>query len=211
MKRITAGLATALLTLTVAGCSYPGNEGVEPIAAKTATPEPTSPSDAEPTEEPTPEGTEELDDLSATVTPAPSEKPEGELDSDADPIVLGEEGSTLYLRAIQAFSPELESWSVDLERGRVHYLRHTCIGSIEGEGYGSVAPNEDSVYADSWIVTWEGENPTEHSDSLTTWATITDAALTADVDVSSVHTDIEMREYREMCLGAGEMLIDFIL
>src|SRR5699024_8408006 len=73
-----------------------------------------------------------------------------------------EDGHAQYLRAVQNFSPALESWVLDEEAGEVPYGSVNCAGETKTE---SVATLERVAGGDGAAVeaTWTGKDQCEHA------------------------------------------------
>lgn len=189
-KRITTGaVGIALAALALTGCvveTVPhGAENPQPPATS-APPEPEAP-----TEEAENEGTENgsRDEKSETT---------------AD---LGvEDGQTQYLRAIQAFSPELEWWVVDEAAGEVTYSLVNCLGQPQSEGVATLEPSGGDTYHATWI----GKSPIENVAAEQLRLVITENTLTNFADVASSRTDVESGNFSRMCTDAGEAAAEFV-
>lgn len=152
------------------------------------------------------EGTEAL---------APSDgggESEGSPAPDAEEVELSPEEGTLYLRAIQGFSPELEAWTIDTDADAVEYRRYNCLGTTSSVGVGTIAPREGGDEGD-YLISWEGDSPMPAGSgaSQEERVTMTDRTLEVSMDVSSTHHDIELERFGGMCKSTGEAVARFVL
>lgn len=150
------------LSLTVSGCVVleTDSKGSEPPASS-------SPSSAAPTE-PT------LD-----KDPTPSDDKAKLLDTDAD-----------YARAIQAFNPRLEHWTV--EEDVITYAVRSC-GSPKPKTYTGTLGPEKPEWDNRREITWDGDEDDEPQ--LDSYVIVTDDYLVEEVDANDddrrAVTDIE--------------------
>lgn len=187
----TAGLALAVLVLT--GCV-----AVENGPSNADRPQSTA------TEKPA----EKPKDAPKSDEPAEDAETDESKGDDATSVDIAPENGRQYLLAIQAFSPLLESWVVDEEAGELVYTRYTCVGGIDAQGVGVLAPSSD----DMWTATWAGESPMFLSAGPSEELLITDKILTyGGGDTASAYTELELDKYRGMCKTAGKGIADFIL
>ncbi|MGO1920854.1 MAG: hypothetical protein ACTH07_05745 [Microbacterium sp.] len=200
-KIATAGialLATALVALT--GCSYPGDDedraafhadaqGQQPPATSAPSTEPETPA-----EETGDDGTEN----------------DGHTESTSESVDLSvEEGQVAYIRAIQAFSPELERWVLDQEAGEVTYSLRNCLGQTQSEGVATLE-HQDGGDDTSFEAKWIGGSPIENVAAESILLEITDDTLTNFSEVATSRTDIETGSFTRMCADAGETAAEFI-
>lgn len=186
----TAGLALAALALT--GCVVErvptGAQGQQPPATSAPSTEAETP-----TEGSRDGGTEEG----------------GQDESTGETVDLGvEDGQTQYVRAIQAFSPELERWVVDDNAGEVTYRLVNCLGQVQAEGVATLEPVEGGE--SQWYATWIGESPIPNVAAEQVRLEITANALTNFGDVATSRTEIETGNFTRMCTEAGEAVAEFV-
>lgn len=138
-------------------------------------------------------------------TSAPSDDESPEAEATADPTkaaaVTLDSGAD-YARAVQAFSPHIELWTIDGDS--IEYVDRSCV-STKAEGVGTLGPDQGGVRE----VTWSGnENPLNPHAQLTINLEIDDEHLSeAGLSTSWWSTpDVEdqEREFIEMCIEAGE-------
>ncbi|HEX7351608.1 hypothetical protein [Brachybacterium sp.] len=216
----------ALGTIGLAGCSYAGAEADREAAAQ---PAPTQPVAQQPAEQPAPAPAPTDTATEPTAAPAPSDgggevtQPSDEggevaLPSDGGgalpaptgiPLVDTSEGTVTYLRAIQNFSPTIESWQIT--DGQLHYISYTCIGTVDFEAYASVQ-SEGNGYT---TVRWEGNAPgfdqSGEESMLIDETTLGSADGFDDDGPANTHHQAELGEFGRMCSGAGKALAGFVL
>lgn len=216
-------LLIAAGVLVVSGCSYPGAEQDREAYAQSkgqSTAEPVEEETAAPESQPSEDDEAEPSDGGGEDTEAPQPSDGGGESEDESPapevekIDLTPESETavVYLRSIQAFSPELEVWTIDEEKGMVEYRRYNCLGSAQGVGVGTFAPREGGDEGEYRII-WEGENPgpAGNGDSQEERATMTERTLEVDMNVSSTHYDIELERFGGMCGDTASTAVQFVL
>lgn len=210
IARTTAGLALAAFVLT--GCVVVDDGPMRESPATGApaeTPEPASDETAAPSDDGAESPASAPSDGGSTVAPKPET---AKVDLAPD-----EEGSTQYVYAHQAFSPELEVWTVNADRSELHYQRFSCIGSVKADSYGAMTADEDDEEGHRYDVVWSSGSPMEGYDEPSTQMIVTDKNVVTRMDASSgaggatVHTDSALSEYGGMCTAAGETLADFAL
>lgn len=193
-KRITAaatGLVLAALALT--GCVV---ENAPSGAQNPQDPVPSAP--ATKSETPTDEDGDE-----STVDG-------GNDEPTAETTDLGvEDGQTQYVRAIQAFSPQLERWIVDEEAGEVTYSIINCLGQAQSEGVATLEPTEGDDDS-AWTATWIGASPIENVAAESIRLEITEDTLKNFSDVATSRAEIEAGNFSRMCVDAGETAADFV-
>src|SRR5690625_502461 len=217
---ITAGVTGAVCSITAAALIMPGTSAVERGGEPVAEGEPTVsietlPSETEaptedPSDEPAPsdgggddaqEGSEESTDEGVSE-PSPKE------------VVLGSDEGTVYLRAAQDFSPELEAWTIDEEGGSAAYTRSNCLGDVKSSGFGSFGKQDREIAGKGHEVEWQGESPLHGAPRRTdiglSGSTITYGDVTGD-HTASTQTDRVLEQYGGMCVDAGKFAAGFIL
>lgn len=216
---VTSLAAASLALMTLAGCvavdSEPRGGGdvaqAEEKPAKTTAPEPDA------TKEPETE-VDETAEPDATAEPEETDEPIGREEEEIEETNLAaEDGETVYLLAVQGFTPELERWTVDEEMSLLHYTRYSCIGSVQEEVYASLVASEDvraTTGGDLYTATWEGSNPML-AESRTTDFEITDRTLVrknglAD-EVASVHLESVVAEFSGMCRDSRNAVANFVV
>lgn len=119
--------------------------------------------------------------------------------------------AVMYLRAEQAFSPELERWVVD--GAELHYTRYSCTGQVQHEVYGELTDDGSGVTT----VSWEGDSPESGwgSSSTESYLVVTDRTLTPldgdSTTIASTRTELELEDYTRICTDAGKDLAGFML
>lgn len=219
----------ALGTVGLAGCSYAGAEADREAAAQPAPAQPAAqqPAQEQSAEQPAPAPTDTAAEPTAAAAPSDgggevSQPSDGggevALPSDGGgtlpastgiPLVDTSEGTVTYLRAIQNFSPTIESWQI--ADGQLHYISYTCIGTVDFEAYASVRPAGDG----RTTVRWEGNAPgfdQSGEESLLIDETTLGSADGFDDDgPANTHHQAELGEFGRMCSGAGKDLAGFVL
>ncbi|WP_433674794.1 hypothetical protein [Microbacterium gorillae] len=133
---------------------------------------------------------------------APTEAPAAE-EPDENAVDLSTEEGTVYLHAVQAFSPRLERWVVDGDT--LIFQELDCLGRTKKD----VTANLVDTGADTYLATWEGDNPLMHSPQSK--LTITDTALTPDYgEIASSRAEAQADIYQNMCIEAGGAIASFI-
>lgn len=165
-----------------------------------------------------PDATEPVTDDTAGTDKNTDSTEKDDTSKKSNDVDLSSENGTVYLQAQQAFSPLLATWTV--EDDLVHYKRVTCIGTTDAEGYASLAKKEPSEGAEPlassaelFVATWEGENPQEHnslSDNLEIGPRTLMPQFGNSQSVASAHSDIELKKFTKMCMGAGQAVASFI-
>lgn len=150
-------------------------------------PEPATPTSAEaPTSAPSDDESSEAD-----ATADPTKTPAVTLDSGAD-----------YARAVQAFSPYIQLWTV--EGDSITFEDRNCV-KTKSEGTGTLGPDEGGLRQ----VRWDGEeSPLDPNALLTVDLEIDDEHLTESgmpmQDWSLPDVEGQEKKFVEMCLEAGE-------
>lgn len=138
-----------------------------------------------------------------TSTPSDDESPEA--DATADPTktraVTLDSGAD-YARAVQAFSPYIELWTIDGDS--IKYEDRNCV-KTKSEGTGTLEPDEGGLRH----VRWDGEeSPLDPNALLTVDLEIDDEHLTEPglpkQDWSVPDVEGQEKKFVEMCLEAGE-------
>lgn len=197
-KMFALPVAAAVVALSMGGCVTVDNT---PVSA------PKTGQSSQEAQAPEPHPTEE-----AAPQPSDGGEPESETAApEIETIDLSPESGTLYLHAVQAFSPEFEAWTIDTEAGTVEYRRYSCLGTTQGIGVGSIAPREGGD-EDAYMITWEGENPGRagNGSSLQDRVTVSEKTLQSGSEVSTTHHDIEVERFTGLCKDAGEMVAGFV-
>jgi hypothetical protein len=203
-KILTTALTVIAVPLLLTGCiaveSAPQGSEQQPPATQSAAPE-QSPAPAEEiTDAPTVDATEPADadgdDAAPTEFPATEEPDENAVD-------LSAEDGTVYLHAVQAFSPRLERWVVDGDT--LIFQELDCLGRTKKD----VTANLVDTGANTFLATWEGDNPLINSPQSA--LTITDTALTPDYgEIASSRAEAQADIYQNMCIEAGGSIASFI-
>lgn len=231
-QKVLASAAAALLALSLTGCvnfispeegqQAPATEAPAGADAPDATVEgeSTEPAaDGEDSEDKS--WKDKLSDTKDKVTggdggdqPAGTDGEQGEGDSvSTTRIDLSPESGVQYLQAIQAFSPELDQWVLDRENGEAIYKKYNCLGQTQAVGTGLLEVATDEDGDEVYTVIWDGTSPYGFSkQAAMEFDLVTDRTLTVDrMNRASARTDIELERYKGMCIGAGEMLANFLL
>ncbi|WP_133249898.1 hypothetical protein [Brachybacterium endophyticum] len=225
----TTAKVTSLLALgavALVGCGYPGaaadrEAAQQPASSPTATAPAAAPAT---TPAPSPAPTAQTSDGGGTVAQSseggdaaaqPSDGGGAPPPASASPPLAGinlidrSEGSVTYLRAIQNFSPTIESWQI--KDNQLHYVSYTCIGTVDFETYASLHSDGDGLTA----ARWEGNSPkidVSDEDTLTIDETTLRYTDMPDQDgPANVHYDAEFGEFTRMCGQAGKDLAGFVL
>jgi hypothetical protein len=202
-RQMLTTLGIGIAALGLAGCSYPGSEAdaaqrvpATPPAASAEIDESTAPQP----DEPIAATTGPTDDLVAETEPADADADE----QDTTAVDISAESGTLYLYAQQAFSPTLQRWVVDGDE--LLYQELNCLGGIEADVVASLV----HTGGDTYVATWQGDNPLINSADST--LQINDARIAPDFGETAVsRTEAQAEMYRSMCLDAGDALVSFIL
>lgn len=232
-KKVLASAVAALMALSLTSCvKFIGPDEGQPAPAATEGPAeteaPETTVEGESTE-PTADGEDsedsedrswgdKLSDATDKVTgddqPASTDGEQGEGDSvSTTRIDLSPESGVQYLQAIQAFSPELDQWVLDRENGEAIYKKYNCLGQTQAVGTGLLEVATDEDGDEVYTVIWDGASPYAFSrQAALEFDLVTDRTLTVDrMNRASARTDVELERYKGMCIGAGEMLANFLL
>ncbi|WP_345078768.1 hypothetical protein [Brachybacterium paraconglomeratum] len=214
MLALPAMAATALIVLS--GCSVvieDGPKNQEPTAQGTTAPVTTEPSD-EPTEVEETAAPEASDGGDQETEPSDGGSDQ-ETESKLPPLKLTPDEGTLYLRAVQAFSPRLESWVLNEAGDEVHFVEYNCTGQAQHDVYGTLTDYETNDEGEFYTVTWQGPNPQESSTSRTDALEITERIVVpkdaGSDEIASAGSEAVLNQYVGMCKGAGEMAVTFLL
>lgn len=214
----------ALCAVGLASCSYAGADADREAAAQPAAEQPAqqpapapapTPTDtaAEPTAAPAPSDgggdTTLPSDGGGAVAAQPSDGGGALPTPTVIPLIDTSEGAVTYLRAIQNFSPTIESWQI--KDGQLHYISYNCIGTVEFEAYASVRPGKEGRST----VRWEGNAPgfdqTGEEDLLIDETTLQYSDSFEDDGPANTHYQAELGEFGRKCAGAGKDLAAFVL
>lgn len=133
---------------------------------------------------------------------APSQEAGTTIDLGSDEVK-----GTVYLEAVQSFSPYLSKFVVDGDT--LHYSRYTCLGEDEGSrATGMLKPW--SVNEQKKEIQWPGD-----SDLQTGPLAITDQLLETSLvtggEMASSDLEAQKSNFSSMCLDAGQSIAEFIL
>jgi len=233
-QKLAAGAVAAILAMSLTSCvKFIGPDEGQPAPAATEAPAeaeaPETTVEGESTE-PAADGEDsedkswkdKLSDTKDKVTggddqPAGTDDKageQGEGDSvSVTSVDLSPESGVQYLQAIQAFSPELDQWVLDRENGEAIYKKYNCLGQTQAVGTGLLEVVTDEDGDEVYTVIWDGASPYQFDrQAAMELDLVTDRTLTVDrMNRASARTDVELERYKGMCIGAGEMLANFLL
>ncbi|MGO1971606.1 MAG: hypothetical protein ACTH2Q_01480 [Propionibacteriaceae bacterium] len=126
-------------------------------------------------------------------------------------ITNADDDVTVYLHAIQAFSPKVDWWRVDGED--LSYKQVNCLGRKIIDATGTLGPDEDGVRE----VTWDEANPLAADggevSGLQSQLEINENHLVEegmpDDDRATSDIEPERDRFLAMCKEAGETVADF--
>ncbi|WP_140393307.1 hypothetical protein [Leucobacter sp. 7(1)] len=211
-KHLIALPLAALAVISMTGCSYPGSDEVaaeyqKQVHEQQAQTQPAAPAPAQPSQDAeqgwqTPGSEVESSAPAETESAAPSQEAGTTIDLGSDEVK-----GTVYLEAVQSFSPYLSKFVVDGDT--LHYSRYTCLGEDEGSrATGMLKPW--SVNEQKKEIQWPGDSdlqtgPVAVSDQfLETMYVTGDEMATSDLEA-------QQNAFSSMCLDAGQSIAEFIL
>lgn len=139
-----------------------------------------------------------------TEAAAPSQEAGTTIDLGGDDV----EG-TVYLEAIQGFSPEMDKYVIDGDT--IHYAKYTCLGEDKGlRVKGTLVPWDETgeQYEIEWLRNTDVLNgPLSYDDD------VLDTSMLGNAGGGIASTDLEAEQaaFSSMCLEAGEAIAGFVL
>lgn len=219
-KHLIALPLAALAVISMTGCSYPGsdevaNEYYEQVRGQQGQtqPQPGTPAPAQPTQDAEQgsqspsteaESSAPAEAPAGTEAAAPSQEAGTTIDLGGDDV----EG-TVYLEAIQGFSPEMDKYVIDGDT--IHYAKYTCLGEDKGlRVKGTLVPWDEAgeQYEIEWLRNTDVLNgPLSYDDD------VLDTSMLGNAGGGIASTDLEAEQaaFSSMCLEAGEAIAGFVL
>lgn len=211
-KHLIALPLAALAVIGMTGCSYPGSDEVaaeyqKQVHEQQGQAQPATPAPAQPSQG-TEQGWQAPDSGAGSSAPAetgsaaPSQETGTTIDLGSDEV----EG-TVYLEAVQSFSPYLSKFVIDGDT--LHYTKYTCLGEDKGSR-ASGKLMAWSVNEDKKEIQWPGDTDLQTGPLAVTDQFLETSLVTGDEMASS---DIEAQQsaFSSMCMDAGQSIAEFIL
>lgn len=133
---------------------------------------------------------------------APSQEAGTTIDLGSDEVK-----GTVYLEAVQSFSPYLSKFVVDGDT--LHYSRYTCLGEDEGSrATGMLKPW--SVNEQKKEIQWPGDSDLQTGPVAVTDQFLETIYVTGD-EMATSDLEAQQNAFSSMCLDAGQAIADFIL
>lgn len=202
----TAAVLSGCVTLTTAD---PSSQKEQPTASSSS-----------PRQKPT---AGPSDGGSADASDGGGEASDGGGEKSAEAEHIDTHGKPTYLNAIQAFSPELDTWVIDGKT--LTYRKTNCLGKTKAEATGTLGEVGDNG---ATPVTWKSTKKSKDDEEkgnpfmqdggeysgMTTQLQITDDVISEkdmpEIDQASSKIDDEKAAFDGMCTEAGQAVAEFV-
>lgn len=114
---------------------------------------------------------------------------------------------TVYLEAVQSFSPYLSKFVVDGDT--LHYSKYTCLGEDKGSRASGML-KAWSVNEDKKEIQWPGDSDLQTGPVAVSDQFLETMYVTGD-EMASSDLEAQQNAFSSMCLDAGQAISDFIL
>ncbi|MEU3041576.1 hypothetical protein ABZ700_11595 [Streptomyces diastaticus] len=196
-KHLMALPLAALAVIGMSGCTAVVVPD-EPQATVTVSPQD---SDAQPSQD-AEQGSQTQDSETKPAVPSQEQEAGTTIDLGGD-----EMKGTVYLEAVQSFSPYLSKFVVDGDT--LHYSRYTCLGEDEGSRatgtLGAWHINEELQE-----IQWPGETDLQTGPLAITDQLLETSLVTGD-EMASSDLEAQKSRFSSMCMDAGQSIAEFIL
>lgn len=214
-KHLIALPLAALAVISMTGCSYPGsdevaNEYYEQVRGQQgqtqtqtppATPAPAQPSQGTEQGWQTPGSEAESSAPAETESAAPSQEAGTTIDLGSDEVK-----GTVYLEAVQSFSPYLSKFVIDGDT--LHYTKYTCLGEDKGSR-ASGKLTAWSVNEEKKEIQWPGDSDLQTGPVAVTDQFLETIYVTGD-EMASSDLEAQQNAFSSMCLDAGQTIAEFV-
>lgn len=207
----TAVIGLAAVSMLSTGCGYPGDaqdraaDGAPPTATETVTVGP--------------DGTPTTTPGSSSSSTSSTGSPMGSPRATGTKVDLTPESGTLYVRSIQAFSPKLERWVVDLDAKTISFEKYICLGrkvaSVKSMSVEPATVAQPPAGATIVEATWpSGRDDPQYpqSGSTTTTFEVYDEYLRVRASSEAATTDAEAAtgQFIDSCGDTAGAVADFV-
>lgn len=133
---------------------------------------------------------------------APSQGPGTTIDLGSDEVK-----GTVYLEAVQSFSPYLSKFVVDGDT--LHYTKYTCLGEDKGSRASGML-KAWSVNEEKKEIQWPGDSDLQTGPVAVTDQFLETMYVTGD-EMATSDLETQQNAFSSMCMDAGQAIADFIL